>query len=84
MFTRGGVFLSTLVMPEGEKHWGGPVVIGGENLPSPVEIGLTDQKNIGGGGQWPPGSGITAKTVFCDFFAMQWVTFLITSYILLL
>jgi hypothetical protein len=23
------------VMPEGEKLWGGPVVIGGHNLPSP-------------------------------------------------
>ena len=34
---------------------GGPVVIGGENLPSPVGIGLTDPPNIGGA----PGSGIT-------------------------
>ena len=25
-----------------------PVVIGGDNLPSPVRIGLTDLKNIGG------------------------------------
>ena len=36
------------VMPEGEKHWGVPVVIGGDNLPSPVEIGLTDLPNIKG------------------------------------
>ena len=36
-------------MPEGEKHWGWPVVIGGDNLPSPVRIGLTDLQNIGGG-----------------------------------
>jgi hypothetical protein len=33
-----------------------PVAIGGDNLPSPVGIGLTDLSNIGG----PPGSGITA------------------------
>ena len=40
------------VMPEGEKHWGGgPVVIGGDNLPSPVRIGLTVLQNIG---DWPP------------------------------
>ena len=55
MFTRGGVFLSTLVMPEGEKHWGGPVVIGGDNLPSLVRIGLTGLQNIGGGASGPPG-----------------------------
>ena len=24
------------VMSEGEKHWGVPVVIGGDNLPTPV------------------------------------------------
>ena len=28
-------------MPEGEQIWG-PVVIGGHNLPSPDDIGLTD------------------------------------------
>ena len=28
---------------------GVPVVIGGDNLPSPVGIGLTDLPNIGGG-----------------------------------
>ena len=39
-----------------------PVVIGGDNLPFPVGIGLTDRPNIGGGGgQWPPGSGITEQ-----------------------
>ena len=29
-------------MPEGEKHRGVPALIGGDNLPSPVGIGLTD------------------------------------------
>ena len=44
------------------KTLGVPVVIGGDNLPSPVGIGLTDLKNIGGasGPPGPPGSGITA------------------------
>ena len=39
-----------------------PVVIGGDNLPSPVPIGLNDLTNIGGasGPPGPPGSGITA------------------------
>ena len=47
-------------MPEGENDWG-PVVMVGDNLPSPVEIGLTDQQNIGGASGPPglPGSGIT-------------------------
>ena len=41
---------------------GGPVAIGGDNLPSPVRIGLTDLQNIGGasGPPGPPGSGTTA------------------------
>ena len=42
----------------------GPVVIGGDNLPSPVGIGLTDLPNIGGGASGPlgpPGSGITVE-----------------------
>ena len=30
-----------------------PVVIGGDNLPSPVQIGLTDLTNIGGGAVAP-------------------------------
>ena len=54
------------VMPEGEKHWGMPVVIDGDNLPSPVEIGLSDLPNIGGRGHWPPWplrSVITARCV---------------------
>ena len=29
------------------KNIGGPLVIGGDNLPSPVRIGLTDLQNIG-------------------------------------
>ena len=37
-----------------------PVVIGGDNLPSPVRIGLTDLPNIGGA-SGPPGSGTTDK-----------------------
>ena len=38
-----------------------PVVIGGDNLPSPVGIGLTDLPNIEGasGSPGPPGSGTT-------------------------
>ena len=38
------------VLPEGEKQLGGrgAVVIGGDNLPSLVWIGLTDLQNIGG------------------------------------
>ena len=41
------------------KTLGVPVVIGGDNLPSPVQIGLTDLPNIGGasGPPGPPGSG---------------------------
>ena len=35
-----------------------PVVIGGDDLPSPVEIGLIDLPNIERGGSGPPGSGI--------------------------
>ena len=46
------------------KTLGGPVavVIGGDNLPSPVGIGLTDLPNIGGGASGPlgpPSSGTT-------------------------
>ena len=48
------------------KNIGGPVVIGGENLPSPVRVGWTDLQNIGGasgppGPPGPPGSGTTDK-----------------------
>ena len=35
------------VMPKGEKKLVGLVVIGGDNLPSPVGIGLIDLPNIG-------------------------------------
>ena len=41
-----------------------PLVIGGDNLPSPVGIGLSDLPNIGGGAvapPGPPGSGITVN-----------------------
>ena len=42
-----------------------PVVIGGDNLPSPVGIGLTDLPNIGGasGPPGPPSSGITDLSI---------------------
>ena len=36
------------MMLEGKKKIGVPVVIGGDNLPFPVGIGLTDLPNIGG------------------------------------
>ena len=35
------------------KTLGVPVVISGDNLPSPVGIEMTDLPNMGGG-QWPP------------------------------
>ena len=42
----------------------GPVVIGGDNVPFPVRIGLTDLPNIerASGPPGPPGSGITERT----------------------
>mgnify|MGYP001279501195 CR=1 FL=1 len=49
-------------MPEGEKKigGGGAEVIGGDNLPPPVGIGLTDLPNIGGAvaplAPWVPAS----------------------------
>ena len=44
----------------------GPVVIAGDNLPSLVQIGLTDLTNIGGasGPPGPPGSGTTDNSNF--------------------
>ena len=43
------------------KNIGGwPVVIGGDNLPSPVGIGLTDLPNIGGP-SGPPGPLVPAS-----------------------
>ena len=53
MLSDSGRLAYPTVMLEGEKHRGVPVVIGGDNLPSPVGIGLTDLPNIGWG-QWPP------------------------------
>ena len=41
------------VMPEGEKYWGGPVVIGGDNLPSPG-LNRVNWPAKYWGGQWPP------------------------------
>ena len=52
------------MMPEGEKHWGGgAVVISGDDLPSPLQIGLIVLQNIGGasGPSGPPGSGTTVR-----------------------
>ena len=49
---------------------GGLVVLGGENVPPLVEIGLTDLPNIGGGVSGPPGppgSGITGSRSSCSF-----------------
>ena len=66
---------------------GVPVVIGGENLPSPVGIGLTDLQNIGGasGPPGPPGSGTTelyslacvwtSLVFFVGFFVCLWYLF---------
>ena len=51
-------------MPEGEKHGGVPVAIGGDNLPSPFGIGLTDLPNIGGA-SGPPGPPSSDITVMC-------------------
>ena len=47
------------------KTLGVPVVIGGDNLPSPVQIGLTDLTNIGGASGPPghPGSGTTGLKI---------------------
>ena len=43
-------------MSEGLKIWGGPgrAVIGGHNLPPPLEIGLTNLQKIRGGGRAAP------------------------------
>ena len=56
------------------KNIVGPVVISGDNLPSPVLIGLTDVQNMGGGGSGPPGphgSGITAFDVLHFLIAIS-------------
>ena len=53
-----------------------PVVIGGDNLPSPIGIGLTDLPNIGGasGPPGPPGSGTTAGYgVFRNLMLEAWL-----------
>ena len=45
-------YISSIVIISDAGRWktlGVPVVIGGNNLPSPVGIGLTDLLNIGGG-----------------------------------
>ena len=45
------------------KNFGVPVVIGGDNLPSPVQIGLTDLQDIGGA-SGPPGPPVPAPLTF--------------------
>ena len=57
-YTRKEVFkikhTTTLLSDAGRwKTLGVPVVIGWDNLPSPIEIGLTDLPNIGGGAVAP-------------------------------
>ena len=42
----------------------GPVVIGGDNLPSPVRIGLTDLPNIGGASDPPAPPPVPASLLF--------------------
>ena len=46
-------------MPEGEKLWGGPVLMVGIICPPPVGIGLTDLPNIGGA-SGPPAPPVPA------------------------
>ena len=45
------------------KILGVPVVIGGDNLPSQVGIGLIDLPNIGGGANGPPGPPVPASLI---------------------
>ena len=51
------------------------MVIGGDNLPSLVAIGLTDLPNIGGasGPPGPPGSGITDTAQKMFIFMLEGV-----------
>ena len=54
------LFSCTILSGAGRwKTLGVPVVIGGDNLPSPVQIGLTDLPNIGGA-SGPPGPPVPA------------------------
>ena len=60
-----------------------PVVIGGDNLPSPVRIGLTDLQNIGGGGSGPPGPPGSGTTELAsngpEFESKKWALHLSSS-----
>ena len=58
-------------MPEGEKHGGVPVVIGGDILPSPVGIGLTDLAKYWGARA--PGPPVPASTSFIMFKICSYV-----------
>ena len=54
------------MMPEGELTLRGPVIIGGDNLPSPVRIGLTDLPNIGWGAVAPLAPPVPASLKCID------------------
>ena len=54
------------------KTLGVPVVIGGDNLPSPVEIGLTDLPNIGGPIAPLPPLPVPASLVFIFDNCSKW------------
>ena len=59
---------------------GVPVVIGEDNLPSPVGIGFTDLPNIGGpvAPLAPPGSAITVSE-FSYYYEHPWIKKLSTA-----
>ena len=42
------------------KNLGGHIVLGGDNMPPLVEIGLTDVSKSGGGARAPPASHLAA------------------------
>ena len=59
-------------MPESWKTWGVPVVIGGDNLPSPDGKGLADMPNIAP----PPGSGLTEVHIIrSEYNVGLWLNF---------
>ena len=49
---------------------GGHVVLGGDNVPSLVEIGLADLSKSGGGHGPPPATGLKCSKF--AFVTMQW------------
>ena len=82
---RGSLAYHSFVLPIGDsdagrwKTLGVPVVIGVDNLPSPVRIGLTDLTNIGGpvAPLAPPGSGTTATD---DWISDYFISALLNIY----